>query len=127
MGTLVVGVVTWIGVAVCGALGAFARFRVDGAVTSRTDTVFPIGTFVVNLTGAFALGVLLGLGPPHRAALLLGTGFLGGYTTFSTWMVESERLGEGGNVAFLLMNLGASMIIGLGVAAGGWYVGQALA
>jgi CrcB protein len=122
-----IGVATWIGVAACGALGALARFRVDGSVTARTATVFPIGTFVVNLTGAFVLGALMGLDPTHRVGLLFGTGFLGGYTTFSTWMVESERLVEGGDLPFVLLNLGASMAFGFGVAAGGWYVGQAIA
>ena len=125
--TPMLGVVTWIGVAACGALGALARFRVDGAVTARTDTVFPVGTFVVNLTGAFLLGVLMALDPTHRLGLFFGTGFVGGYTTFSTWMVESERLVEGGDLIFVVLNLGASMALGFGTAAGGWYVGQAIA
>jgi CrcB protein len=122
-----VGVLTWIGVAVCGALGAVARFRVDSAVSARVLTDFPLGTLTVNLTGAFALGALIGGGAPNRVAFLLGTGFMGGYTTFSTWMVESERLGEAGEVALLLANLGLSMLLGFGVAALGWYVGQAIA
>jgi CrcB protein len=120
-------VLTWIGVALCGALGAVARFRVDAAVSARIATDFPVGTLVVNLTGALALGVLLGAAVPHRAALLAGTGFMGGYTTFSTWMVESERLGEAGEVAALLRNLWLSMLAGLAVVALGWWVGQAIA
>jgi fluoride exporter len=122
-----VGVLTWVGIAVFGALGAIARFRVDSAVSARFPSDFPVGTLVVNLTGAFALGVLLGAAVPHRAALVLGTGFMGGYTTFSTWMVESERLGENGDVAGLLRNLWLSMLLGFGVAAAGWYLGQAIA
>jgi fluoride exporter len=122
-----VGALTWVGVAVLGALGALARFRVDSAVSARFPSDFPVGTLVVNLTGAFALGVLLGAAIPHRAALVLGTGFMGGYTTFSTWMVESERLGENGDVAGLLRNLWLSMLLGFGLAAAGWYVGQAIA
>jgi fluoride exporter len=120
-------VLTWVGIAVFGALGALARFRVDSAVSARFPSDFPVGTLVVNLTGAFALGVLLGAAVPHRAALVLGTGFMGGYTTFSTWMVESERLGENGDVAGLLRNLWLSMLLGFGVAAAGWYLGQAIA
>ena len=81
-----------------GALGAVARFRVDSAVSARLPSDFPLGTLVVNLTGSFALGVLVGASVTHRVAFLLGTGFTGGYTTFSTWMVESERLGEVGEV-----------------------------
>jgi len=122
-----VGALTWVGIAVFGALGAVARFRVDSAVSARFPSDFPVGTLVVNLTGAFALGVLLGAAVPHRAALVLGTGFMGGYTTFSTWMVESERLGENGDVAGLLRNLWLSMLLGFAVAAAGWYLGQAIA
>ena len=118
---------TWVGVAFCGALGAVARFRVDGAVTAALPSDFPLGTLVVNLTGAFALGVLTGAAAPERVAFLAGTGFMGGYTTFSTWMVESERLGENGNVVGLLANLWISLLLGLAVAALGWHVGRAFA
>jgi CrcB protein len=96
-------------------------------VSARVGGDFPAGIFVVNLTGAFALGVLLGAAVPERAAFLFGTGFMGGYTTFSTWMVETERLGELGEPALVLANLAGSMLLGLGVAALGWHAGQALA
>jgi CrcB protein len=99
---------------------------VDSAVSGRVATDFPLGILVVNLTGAFVLGVLVGVAAPHRVLLLFGTGFLGGYTTFSTWMVESERLGEAGEEVFLLANLGVSMLLGFGVAALGWYLGHGL-
>ena len=118
---------TWAGVAVCGALGAIARFRVDSTVSARLSSDFPFGTLVVNLSGSFALGVLVGASVAHRVAFVLGTGFAGGYTTFSTWMVESERLGEVGQVAPLLRNLWLSMLSGLGFAAAGFYLGQAIA
>jgi fluoride exporter len=120
-------VLTWIGVALFGACGAVARFRVDGAVSARLPGDFPAGTLVVNLTGSFALGVLVGASASHRLAFLLGTGFMGGYTTFSTWMVESERLGEDGELAALVANLALSLLAGLAVAAAGFYVGRALA
>lgn len=119
--------VTWAGAALLGALGALARFRVDAAVSARFPTTFPIGTFVVNLSGSFGLGLLVGLAASERVAFVLGTGFAGGYTTFSTWMVESARLGEGGQLPSLMANLGLSMILGLGVAAAGFYAGQAIA
>jgi CrcB protein len=121
-----VGALTWAGVAICGALGAVARFRVDSAVSARFATDFPLGTLAVNLTGAFVLGMLVGGPLSDRGLLLLGTGFLGGYTTFSTWMVESERLGELGAVASLLRNLWLSMLAGFAVAALGFYLGQEL-
>jgi fluoride exporter len=121
-----VGVLTWAGIALFGALGALARFGLDSAVSGRVSTDFPLGILMVNLTGAFVLGVLVGVTVPHRALLLFGTGFLGGYTTFSTWMVESERLGEDGEQVLLLANLGVSMLLGFGVAALGWYLGHGL-
>jgi CrcB protein len=117
-------VLTWIGVAAFGALGAVSRYRVDAAVSARLPGEFPLGTLVVNLSGSFGLGVLVGVSVPHRVALLLGTGFAGGYTTFSTWMVESERLGEDGNVVLLLRNLWLSMLLGFGLAAAGFYLGR---
>jgi CrcB protein len=122
-----VGVLTWVGVAFFGALGAVARFRVDSSVSARLPSDFPLGTLVVNLTGSFALGVVVGASVTHRILFVLGTGFMGGYTTFSTWMVESERLGEVGHVAPLLRNLWLSMLSGLGFAAAGFYLGQAIA
>ncbi|HEU4658456.1 MAG TPA: fluoride efflux transporter CrcB [Capillimicrobium sp.] len=122
-----VGVLTWVGAAVLGALGALARFHVDAAVSARLATRFPLGTFVVNLSGSFALGVLVGLEPGDDVLFVLGTGFTGGYTTFSTWMVESARLGETGELPALVANLGLSMLLGLGIAAAGFHVGQAIA
>jgi CrcB protein len=119
-------VLTWAGVALFGALGAVARFRVDSAVSARFVSDFPLGTLAVNLSGSFALGVLVAMAPPHRVLFLAGTGFAGGYTTFSTWMVESARLGEAGELVLLLGNLCLSMVLGLGIAAAGWYVGQAI-
>jgi CrcB protein len=122
-----VGGLTWFGVAVFGALGAVARFRMDAAVSTRLPSDFPLGTLAVNLTGSFALGILVGATATQRVAFLLGTGFLGGYTTFSTWMVESVRLGEVGSVAALLRNLWLSMLAGFALAAAGFYLGQAIA
>lgn len=130
MGKTLVGllteVLTWVGVAVFGAIGAVARFRVDSAVSTRLPSDFPLGTLIVNLTGSFALGVLVGASVTHRVSFLLGTGFTGGYTTFSTWMVESERLGEIGEVVSLLQNLWLPMLAGFAIAAAGFYVGQAI-
>jgi CrcB protein len=70
---------------VLGSLGAYARYRIGLALRPR-------GTLVVNLTGAFAAGVLAGAGVGATALMILGTGFLGAYTTFSTWMVERTYL-----------------------------------
>ncbi|KAF0969018.1 MULTISPECIES: fluoride efflux transporter FluC [Mycobacteriales] len=85
-------------VMVAGAFGAVARFVVDGAVRHRWPAVTPWGTFVINVTGSAILGVLAGLvvfhGAPHELRTILGTGFCGGYTTFSTAVFESVRLAQ---------------------------------
>jgi CrcB protein len=82
-------------VALAGGLGAATRFVVDGLLRTRIRTAVPAGTMVVNLTGAFALGLLTGWvagGLPSPVLTVAGTGFLGGYTTFSTATLESTRL-----------------------------------
>lgn len=117
---------TWTGATLFGALGAAARYRMDASVSARLPSDFPFGTLAVNLTGSFALGIIVGASVTHRVAFILGTGFLGGFTTFSTWMVESVRLGELGDLVLLLRNLWLSMLAGLAVAAIGFYMGQAI-
>ena len=116
----------WVGVAALGAVGALGRFTVDGLVSARRPSSFPFGTLAVNLSGGFALGVLVGLGVGGDAILVLGTGLLGGYTTFSTWMFEAERLAEDGELRLMWLNLAAPMISGLAVTGLGWLVGAGL-
>ena len=116
----------WAGVAAFGALGAYARFAVGGWITARRSGAFPAGTFVVNLTGAFALGLLTGLSVTGDALLVLGTGLLGAYTTFSTWMVEAQRLGEDGDLRVMVTYLAWSTIAGVATAGLGWAIGGAI-
>jgi CrcB protein len=116
----------WVGVALLGGAGAVARFVLDGAVSERTGDAFPWGTLAVNLSGAFLLGLLNGLDVAGDALLLAGTGLLGSYTTFSTWMLESHRLGEDGEPGRMWMNLGLSLVAGLAAAALGRALGGAL-
>jgi fluoride exporter len=113
----------WAGAGAMGAAGAYARFTAAAAVTARRPSPFPWGTFVVNLTGGFTLGLLVGLGVTGDALFVLGTGFLGGYTTFSTWMVEAQRLGEDGDVVLAAVYLFGSMAAGLLAAGAGWALG----
>jgi CrcB protein len=101
----------WVAVALLGGLGALARFLLDAAVSERVGRELPLGTMAVNISGAFALGVV---GPGH---LLAGTALLGSYTTFSTWMLESHRLGEDGRTRALLGNLAVSLALGLAAGA----------
>jgi CrcB protein len=123
----VIDALPWIGVGALGALGALGRFAVDGAVSARWPGDFPFGTLAVNLSGGSVLGLLVGLGLGGDALLVLGTGFLGGYTTFSTWMFESQRLGEDGEWGLMWWNLGGPLVAGLAVTGLGWIVGAGLA
>jgi fluoride exporter len=105
-----------------GGLGAVGRFLLDGAVSARTAGRLPAGTLAVNLSGAFVLGLFAGAALHGDASRILGTGLIGGYTTFSTWALESHRLGEDGEVRLGALNVAVSLVLGL-VAA---WVGRAL-
>lgn len=116
----------WIAVAALGGAGALARFGFDTAVSRRVARELPLGTFAVNVVGAFALGLLVGLGGGPDALRLAGTATLGSLTTFSTWMLESRRLGEDGRAGAMWLNLALSLGAGLGAVAAGRAVGRAL-
>ena len=105
-------VLVWVGGAGLGGVGALARWTLDGLVSARWGREFPLGTLAVNLTGAFTLG------------LLVGTAALGSYTTFSTWMFESHRLGEDGERRLAVANLAVSLAAGLLAALAGWALGE---
>jgi CrcB protein len=102
-----------VAVAALGALGALARFVVHEAVAARAGRELPFGTLVVNISGSFALGILVGAALSTDAERILGTGFLGGYTTFSTWMLDSERLGDDGRRTAAALNVAVSLIAGV--------------
>ena len=110
----------WIGLVVAGAVGAPCRYVVDELVHLRTGGVFPWGTLLINATGSFALGVLTGLALyhafPNTPKIILGTGFCGAYTTFSTWTFESIRLLEEGDVREAFLNATLSLVVGSGAA-----------
>lgn len=116
----------WIGVAALGAVGALGRFTLDAAVTVRWPSAFPFGTLVVNLSGGFTLGALVGVGVVGDALLMLGTGLLGAFTTFSTWMFETQRLAEDGDWRLAWLNLAGSIVAGLALTGLGWLAGAAL-
>lgn len=119
-------------IAAGGALGSVARYLVDGWVLDRVSASFPFGTLTVNLTGAFALGLLSALTIDRsilpadiRAPVMIG--FLGAYTTFSTLMLESWRLVESGDVAWGTLNLVGSAALGIVAVVGGLSLGRLLA
>jgi fluoride exporter len=116
----------WAGVMVMGGFGAVLRFLVDRAVSSRTRGPFPFGTFVVNISGAFLLGFLSGLALSPHLALLMGTAFVGSYTTFSTWMLETQRLGEERQLRPAVANIVVSLVVGMAAAYAGQWIGLRL-
>jgi fluoride exporter len=114
-------------VALAGGLGAVARFVVDGLVRTRASAAFPVGTVIVNVSGSFTLGLVSGLVLAHAAPdglrLVVGTGFLGGYTTFSTASFETVRLVERRRVDLALLNAAGTLVGTVCVAAAGLWLG----
>lgn len=119
-------VVVWIGVALIGGMGAVCRFLLDKTVSARVSRPFPVGTLVVNISGAWLLGFFGGLALSPQAALLAGTAFVGAYTTFSTWMLETQRLGEERQIRPAAANIVISVALGLGAAWLGLAMGRLL-
>ena len=116
--------------ALAGGLGAGARFVLDGAIRARGRTTLPVGTMLINVSGSLALGLLAGLvlanRLPAEVQTVAGTGFLGGYTTFSTASVETVRLIQSGRPGTGLLNALGTMVLALAAAAGGLAAGLAL-
>ncbi|MDE3133308.1 MAG: fluoride efflux transporter CrcB [Acidobacteriota bacterium] len=116
----------WIGVAVAGGLGAVARFLLDGWVDLGAGRELPLGTFAINVSGAFALGLVDGLALSGDAMLIAGTAAIGAYTTFSTWMFETHRLAEDGEFTAAALNVGISIVVGFGAVVLGHLLGRQL-
>lgn len=118
------------GLVVAGAVGAPARYLLDGFVQDRTESAFPWGTFVVNVSGSFLLGLITGAALyhafPNTPKVWLGTGFCGAYTTFSSFTFETIRLLEDGDVTEALQNAAASLIVAALAAAAGLAIAAAL-
>jgi CrcB protein len=110
-----------LGVAFAGAVGAVARYVVDITVSDRARTNLPLGTLVINVSGSFVLGILTGLALYHRFAstpkIVLGTGFCGGFTTFSTFAWESIALVEARHARVAITNVAASLVLPAAAAA----------
>ncbi len=122
---------TYVLLGVFGAAGAISRYALDGWISDLTHGQFPWGTFVINLLGAFALGVVVALtterlilNPDWRVAL--GIGFLGSFTTFSTYAYETVKLAEDGAIGLALVNSIGMVALGLLAAALGLALGRTL-
>ncbi|HEY5273139.1 MAG TPA: fluoride efflux transporter CrcB [Acidimicrobiales bacterium] len=122
MGSLVI-----LCVAIGGLIGAPTRFLVDRLVADRVETDFPLGTLLINVSGSFVLGLLTGLDlaghMPLVVKALVGTGFCGAYTTFSTWSFETVRLLEEGEYLEAFSNAIFSVVVGLLAAGAGMALG----
>ena len=116
-------------VGLAGACGALARYLIGRYVAERAGSTFPFGTLLINLSGAFVIGLLFAL-TAHKvlslpAQTVLATGFLGGYTTFSTMSWEGVQLARGGSTLRSALYLGGTCVLGLlaaalGLLVGGW-------
>ncbi|MEU6461508.1 fluoride efflux transporter CrcB [Streptomyces sp. NPDC046976] len=120
----------WLLVVAGAVVGAPARYLTDRAVQSRHDSVFPWGTFVVNVVGSLVLGlvtgaVATGAAGPHLQ-LLLGTGLCGALTTYSTFSYETLRLTEAGSGLYASVNVVASVAAGLAAAFAGYWLAGAV-
>jgi CrcB protein len=120
---------TYVLIAIGGAGGAVTRFALDSWVSTRVGGDFPWGTLLINISGSFLLGLLFALtiergvlSPELRAPLMIG--FLGAYTTFSTWTLESWRLIEGGALLEAMLNVGGSVVLGMAAVIAGLAIGR---
>lgn len=111
-------------IALAGGLGAASRLVVDGLVRQRVSSAFPWATILINVAGSFLLGLLVGIGAGDRWHDIVGTGFLGGYTTFSTASFETAALLlERRPVAAVANGLGV-LVVCVAAAAGGYALGR---
>jgi CrcB protein len=116
----------FVAVALVGGVGAVARLVLDAAVSGAAGRAFPFGTLAVNVIGALTLGVLAGAELSKGAYEISGIGLVGAFTTFSTWALESHRLGEDGRLRLGLLNFLLSLIVGLAAVWAGRHLGAAL-
>ncbi len=109
-------IVRYLAIAVAGSAGALLRYVLANQI-GRLNLRFPLGTFIINITGSLFLGWFLTFVAKHNISdttrLAIGVGFVGAYTTFSTFMYESNRLADDGAGFEAIMNLLGSLIVGI--------------
>jgi CrcB protein len=113
----------WLGVALLGGFASVSRFLVHVLISHATGSDLPFGTFAINVSGSFVLGLVSGLAVSGAALILIGTATLGSYTTFSTWILESHRLRDDGRSRAAVGNIVISLAVGLGAVALGRTIG----
>ena len=112
--------------ALAGGLGAATRYALDTWLRPRVSDRLPWPTLLINVTGSFALGLLVGLGTDSAWLTIAGTGFLGGYTTFSTASVESVHLAIDGRYRAATVNAVGMLVLSVAAASLGYALGRAL-
>jgi fluoride exporter len=116
----------WIAVGLLGGVAAAARFALDAGIGARAESRFPLGILAVNLSGALALGVVAGTALHGEALTIVAGGGIGSFTTFSTWILDSHRLGEAGYARLASLNIGLSLVAGFAAVAFGHWLGGVL-
>lgn len=96
-----------------GVFGAVVRYSLGKVIAARTRHDFPVATLVINITGALLLGLVSGIGADRNSYLLMGDGFLGAYTTFSTFMYEGFNLFKGNKKRNATVYIAGSLVIGV--------------
>ena len=116
----------WIEVALLGGLMAVARFGLDALLSDHPVQPFPLGILVVNLLGTVVAGIAIGAALGPQPSTVIAGGVTGSFTTFSTWMLDSERLADSGRADLARLNIAVSLVAGLGAVALGHWLGSAL-
>lgn len=114
--------IIWVGIG--GAFGGIARFQLGKMISQRANTAFPLATFAVNITGALLLGIVTGMNLTGTVYLLMGEGFLGAYTTFSTFMYEGFTLFREKEKLNAFFYIAGSLLIGMIGFAAGFLIGR---
>lgn len=116
----------WIAVGLLGGVAAAARFAIDAEVAARANSEFPLGILAVNLSGALALGFVAGLALHGQALVIVAGGGIGSFTTFSTWILDSHRLGEADMARLAWLNIAVSVAAGFAAVSLGHWLGGVL-
>ncbi len=116
----------WIAVGLLGGLAAAARFAIDAEIAARSEGAFPLGIFAVNVSGSLLLGLVAGAALQGEALAIVAGGGIGSFTTFSTWILDSHRLGEADLPRLAWLNIGLSLVAGFAAVALGHWLGGVL-
>lgn len=116
----------WVAVALLGGAMALARFGVDALLSDHPVQPFPLGILAVNLLGTAVVGLVAGAAVGGETRTILAGGVTGSFTTFSTWMLDSERLADSGRADLARLNLVLSLLAGFAAVALGHWLGGLL-